>query len=178
MIGEVPDAEHIRRQVRGLHPDVVMLSTSLAGRDLEGTIAAIRAASPATSVLAIAGAGESSEQLIAAGSSGVIHRGLEADAIAQSVISVAGGSQIVIARDDEPSAGEPVGLLTPRELSILALIAAGDTNAQIGDSLFIATKTVERHVATIIRKLGRPEPGSRDGGRRHARHCAAARAPP
>jgi DNA-binding NarL/FixJ family response regulator len=70
------------------------------------------------------------------------------------VISVAGGSQIVIARDDEPSAGEPVGLLTPRELSILALIAAGDTNAQIGDSLFIATKTVERQVATIIRKLG------------------------
>ena len=154
VVGEARDPEHLSSQARSLHPDVLILSTDIARSDVEGTIAAIRSASPGTSVVAMAGAGDSSEQLIAAGSSGVIHRGLEADAIAQSVISVAGGTQIVIARDDELSAAESGGLLTSRELSILSLIAAGDTNAEIGETLFIATKTVERQVATIIRKLG------------------------
>ena len=154
VIAESPDARQLSGQVRSLHPDVVMLSTSLAGRDLAGTIAAIRTASPATSVLAIAAPGDTSERLVEAGSSGVIHMGLDAEAIAQSVVSVVGGSQIVIARDDEPSSGEAGDLLTARELSILELIAAGDTNAQIGESLFIATKTVERQVASIVRKLG------------------------
>jgi DNA-binding NarL/FixJ family response regulator len=154
VVGEAPDVERLPGQVRSRHPDVVMLSTGLAGRDLGGLIEAIRKASPATSVLAIAAPRDSSDGLIEAGASGVIHLGLGAEAIAQSVISVVSGSQFVIARDDEQPAAAPGGALTPRELSILALIAAGDTNAQIGESLFISSKTVERQVATIVRKLG------------------------
>jgi DNA-binding NarL/FixJ family response regulator len=34
------------------------------------------------------------------------------------------------------------------------LMAAGRTNTEIGQTLFLATKTVERQVATIVRKLG------------------------
>ena len=37
---------------------------------------------------------------------------------------------------------------------MVALIAAGDTNREIGKKLFLATKTVERQVATVVRKLG------------------------
>ena len=33
-------------------------------------------------------------------------------------------------------------------------MSAGRTNAEIGATLFLATKTVERQVATVIRKLG------------------------
>ncbi len=153
VIGEAPALAHLHNQVRQLHPDVILLSTGLADGELKATISAIRAASPATAILAIAGAGDRGEELISAGSNGVIHRGLEAEEIVQAVISVAGGSQVVIAREDERSNGSSIESLTDRERSILTLVAAGETNAQIGKVLFLATKTVERQVATIVQKL-------------------------
>src|SRR4029077_18759252 len=44
--------------------------------------------------------------------------------------------------------------LTPRELEILALVAAGRSNGEIGKQLFISTKTVSVHVSNILAKLG------------------------
>ena len=41
-----------------------------------------------------------------------------------------------------------------REREVLALLARGMTNAQIGDSLFISTKTAGHHVSRILAKLG------------------------
>jgi DNA-binding CsgD family transcriptional regulator/tetratricopeptide (TPR) repeat protein len=43
--------------------------------------------------------------------------------------------------------------LTPREAEILALVAEGRTNGEIGKQLFIATKTVSVHVSNILGKL-------------------------
>ncbi|WP_167305907.1 helix-turn-helix transcriptional regulator [Nocardioides euryhalodurans] len=45
-------------------------------------------------------------------------------------------------------------VLTPREQEILALVAAGRTNGEIGKQLFISTKTVSVHVSNILGKLG------------------------
>ena len=47
----------------------------------------------------------------------------------------------------------PFGL-TARELQVLALIAEGATNRQIGASLFMAEKTASVHVSRILSKLG------------------------
>ena len=44
--------------------------------------------------------------------------------------------------------------LTPREREILALVAEGRSNGEIGKQLFIATKTVSVHVSNILGKLG------------------------
>lgn len=44
--------------------------------------------------------------------------------------------------------------LTPRERQVLALIAEGLTNRQIGRRLFISEKTASVHVSAILRKLG------------------------
>ena len=44
--------------------------------------------------------------------------------------------------------------LTPREAEVLALVAAGRTNRQIGDDLFVSDKTASVHVSNILRKLG------------------------
>ena len=44
--------------------------------------------------------------------------------------------------------------LTAREAEILALVAEGRTNGEIGKQLFIATKTVSVHVSNILAKLG------------------------
>jgi non-specific serine/threonine protein kinase len=43
--------------------------------------------------------------------------------------------------------------LTPRELEVLRLLAAGRTNKEIGDALFISHRTVNAHVTHIFAKL-------------------------
>ena len=47
----------------------------------------------------------------------------------------------------------PFGL-TNREMTVLALIGNGDTNARIGAKLFISERTASVHVSNILRKLG------------------------
>jgi DNA-binding CsgD family transcriptional regulator len=48
---------------------------------------------------------------------------------------------------------DPFGL-TPRERQVLALVAQGATNRQIGAALFMAEKTASVHVSRILAKLG------------------------
>ena len=52
-----------------------------------------------------------------------------------------------------PPAADPFGL-TRRELEVLALVAAGRTNRQIADALFISESTAGVHVSNILGKLG------------------------
>ncbi|HEX7097427.1 MAG TPA: response regulator transcription factor, partial [Acidimicrobiales bacterium] len=44
--------------------------------------------------------------------------------------------------------------LTPREAEVLALVAAGRTNREIGTELYVSEKTASVHVSNILRKLG------------------------
>lgn len=56
-----------------------------------------------------------------------------------------------------PGAGRPApgtGPLTAREHEVLALIAEGLTNSEIGERLFMSPKTASVHVSRIITKLG------------------------
>jgi DNA-binding NarL/FixJ family response regulator len=57
---------------------------------------------------------------------------------------------------DRARAGETLhkDLLTPREEEIVKLVAEAHTNEEIAEMLFISKKTVERHRANILEKLG------------------------
>ncbi len=55
------------------------------------------------------------------------------------------------ARNDRPLREDP---LTPREQEVVKLIAEGYSNKQIAQTLVISGKTVERHRANILEKLG------------------------
>jgi DNA-binding NarL/FixJ family response regulator len=56
---------------------------------------------------------------------------------------------------ERASAGETHGeMLTPREEEIVKLVAEAHTNDEIADMLVISKKTVERHRANILEKLG------------------------
>jgi DNA-binding CsgD family transcriptional regulator len=46
--------------------------------------------------------------------------------------------------------------LTPRELQVLRLVAAGKTNKAIADELCLSEKTIDRHVSNILVKLAVP----------------------
>ncbi|MFD7320193.1 AAA family ATPase [Streptomyces sp. NPDC059875] len=54
----------------------------------------------------------------------------------------------------EPEPGDDAFGLTPREQDVLRLVAAGRTNRQIAEELFISPKTASVHVSNILAKLG------------------------
>ncbi len=56
--------------------------------------------------------------------------------------------------DDELQVAIDTGPLSPREREVVKLVAAGMTNRQIGDRLFIAERSAEGHVERIRNKLG------------------------
>jgi DNA-binding CsgD family transcriptional regulator len=58
-----------------------------------------------------------------------------------------------VSQPAEHSAVTTLGL-TPREAEVLALVAEGRTNRQIGQALFITPKTASLHVSRILAKLG------------------------
>jgi len=45
-------------------------------------------------------------------------------------------------------------LLTERERAVARLIAAGASNPEIAQELFLSRKTVERHVSNLLKKVG------------------------
>jgi DNA-binding NarL/FixJ family response regulator len=63
---------------------------------------------------------------------------------------------------------DPSEVFTPREVEVLALMAQGRTNRQIGAALYISEKTASVHVSNILGKLSA-------GSRTEAVAVAAAR---
>jgi DNA-binding NarL/FixJ family response regulator len=49
---------------------------------------------------------------------------------------------------------DPSAVFTPREAEVLALLAQGRTNRQVGAALYISEKTASVHVSNILAKLG------------------------
>lgn len=72
----------------------------------------------------------------------------EALAEALAVRAVPAGKMFPVAQPAAETHG-----LTPRELEILRLIAAGRVNREVADVLYISPATVARHIANIYRKL-------------------------
>ncbi len=81
---------------------------------------------------------------------------LGAGPLLAEIEAVARRTRISVEAPARPSLGRgPAQLgLTPREIEVLELVAAGRTNRQIGDELFVSEKTASVHVSNILRKLG------------------------
>jgi two-component system response regulator DesR len=85
----------------------------------------------------------------AAGASGFVSKDLDAAEVARAVRQVGAGMTLF-----PPKAEQPAPLLSEREREVLALIAAGSTNREIADQLFLSPHTVKEHTSTLYRKLG------------------------
>jgi len=153
VVGDAATGEETRGQVHRLHPDVVLIDGHQSEGEVERTLTAIKSSLPSCAVLVLADyeTGRESE-LVERGASGVVHRSVSGEELTESVRAVARGAKVA---SFAGAAGEQSGAgLTARERAVLTLLSAGRTNAEIGTTLFLATKTVERQVATVIRKLG------------------------
>jgi DNA-binding CsgD family transcriptional regulator/tetratricopeptide (TPR) repeat protein len=82
-------------------------------------------------------------------------RSLRAEPLDAAVRELARRAGMDLGRDagGQAAAARPGGL-TAREQEILALVATGLTNRQIGDHLFITEKTASHHVSNVLAKLG------------------------
>jgi DNA-binding NarL/FixJ family response regulator len=80
----------------------------------------------------------------------------EIDALARRARLAIAEAEPAAAAEIEEAAESPAEQLglTPRELEVLLLVAAGRTNREIGAELFMSEKTASVHVSRILAKLG------------------------
>jgi DNA-binding NarL/FixJ family response regulator len=135
--------------VRTLRPHVALVDLFLAGESGADVCKSIREASPSTRVLLISGAGRMSPAAArAAGASGFVSKDLEARDLAAAVRLV-GLGMTMFARKAE----QPQPLLSEREREVLDLIAAGSTNREIAEQLYLSPHTIKEHTSALYRKL-------------------------
>jgi DNA-binding NarL/FixJ family response regulator len=101
------------------------------------------------------------ESLRAGASGYVLKSGADEDIVSAARATMRGESFLypsavnTLVRDYlERGADEQPDVLTPRELEVLKLIAEAHTSREIAEELVISVKTVERHRANILEKLG------------------------
>jgi two-component system response regulator DesR len=130
-------------------PHVALVDLFLSDESGAELCASIRKSSPSTRVLLISGAGRMSPAAArAAGASGFVSKDLEAAEIAAAVRMVGLGMTMFA-----PKAEQPAPLLTEREREVLDLIAAGSTNREIAERLYLSPHTVKEHTSALYRKL-------------------------
>lgn len=81
---------------------------------------------------------------------------LGAAALMPDALKVTRAAGLPVPRGRDSAARVPTGVsttLTPREGEVLALVAAGRSNRQVAEQLFISVKTVSVHVSNILAKL-------------------------
>jgi len=141
-------------------PDVLLLDLRLPEPVLPALPALLEAA-PGTAVLVLTAEVDPvfARDALRAGAAGYQVKDRPAAELVQAVRAVAAGQRHVdpavgaglVAVPDAP---EPPDGLTRREAEILALLAGGHTNREVGDALFLSVRTVESHRARIQLKLG------------------------
>lgn len=98
--------------------------------------------------------------VVAAGAQGCLYRDAEAPRLAAALRALAAGLAVFDAAMERRRprtagfTGEPPEPLTPRELEVLQLLAAGLSNRRIAESLGISEHTAKFHVTAIVAKLG------------------------
>jgi DNA-binding NarL/FixJ family response regulator len=167
VVGEAADGQEAVDKVDKLLPDIVLMDMVMPRMNgLEAT-ARIKQRHDDVKVLILSmyDDDEYVQQVIQAGASGYVLKGMAADDLILAIREVYAGSSFLnpaIAakliedyvrrvRGDEGDGGEEP--LTAREREVLKLIAEGNTNQEIADVLCLSRKTVESHRANIMRKL-------------------------
>jgi len=156
VVGEARSADELRGQVARLCPDVILLDEQLEAEHSLKLIRELASTSPNSAVIITArNHVTAAAELLEAGGAGVIHKSIDPDELVNAVRAVANGSRLIAGSsgggEEQENGSYP---LSKRQREILALVASGQTNAEIAEALFFATKTVERHVATIFGRLG------------------------
>jgi DNA-binding NarL/FixJ family response regulator len=166
VVGEAGNAAEAVQQVEGLQPDIVLMDIRMPG---EGGIEATREITsrfPKTRVIMLTSFTDDElvMRAIQAGASGYVLKQADNEDLLRAISAVSRGEALLdtattarlldqmrtLSQRIEQDAFQD---LSERELEVLAELARGKTNAEIGSVLFLSEKTVRNHVSTILEKL-------------------------
>lgn len=167
VVGELDRGFEVRGEVARLRPDVVVMDVRMPGVDGISATRVLTRDSDAPPVLVLTTFDD--EEILAgalrAGATGFLLKGTPAEDLQRAVrVLAAGGAWLdpmitgrvlTSYREGLPPMrpGARVGLLTPREKDVLALIGSGLSNAGIAAELFLGEGTVKTHISHIFTKL-------------------------
>ncbi|MGY1805999.1 response regulator [Blastococcus sp. SYSU D00669] len=169
VVGEAADGAAGVRVVTEQRPDVVLLDVRMPGVDgLEAARRIIAAALPTrVVVLTTFDEDEYVAAALRAGVSGFLLKVAPPEDLVAAVRTVAAGQGLLdpavtlrviesfaAAPAPDPGAAGRLGELTERETDVLALVAAGLSNAEIAARLYLGEATVKTHVSRVLLKLG------------------------
>lgn len=165
IVGEASTIGDARRLIPDLRPQVVVLDTQLPDGSGIDLCRDLRTLAPEARTLVLTSQ-DDEETIVAAmhaGAVGYVLKQVEGTSLLSAVRTIASGHSLVdpaLARRMinwmEQTSDAPAELagLTDQQLRILALLAEGLTNREIGTRLYLAEKTVKNHVTRILAKLG------------------------
>ncbi len=165
VVGESGSVREAIARIPALRPDVAVLDGRLPDGSGIDVCREVRSIDPTIKALILTSY-DDDEALFAAilaGAAGYVLKQIAGSDLIDGVRRVAAGQSLLdpalTARVLErvrkgPEANEELAKLTEQERKILALIAEGLTNRQIGERLFLAEKTVKNYVSSILAKLG------------------------
>lgn len=165
VVGEAATAAQARSRVGAIRPDVALLDVRLPDGSGIDVCRDLLSADPGIRCIMLT-AYDDDEAIYAAvmaGASGYIIKDIRGGGLIESVRKVAAGHTLmdpslkrrVVDRMQDDSNEDPrLATLSEREREVLALIADGLTNRQIGARLSLAEKTVKNYVSSMLSKLG------------------------
>jgi DNA-binding NarL/FixJ family response regulator len=171
VVGEASDGEEAVRLALRERPDVVLMDIRMP--NLDGIAATARLAGPGVAdalrvvILTTYDLDEYVFDALAAGASGFLLKDVPPEDLIHGVKVVASGDALLAPSVTRRLIAEfaqgrrthkPVPLpgpsLTPREVEVLELLARGQSNAEIAETLFVSDNTVKTHVTHLLDKLG------------------------
>jgi DNA-binding NarL/FixJ family response regulator len=163
VVAEAGDGREALAQIVALHPEVVVLDCELPRVDGTAVAAEIRRRDLPTRVLALSAHADERyvRGMIEAGAVGYLLKDEAPSVIVEAVRAAARGegwfspkvAAQVAAWTRRETTAPPKVKLTERERQVLSLIVQGKTNKQIGSSLGISEKAVEKHLGEVFAKL-------------------------
>jgi DNA-binding NarL/FixJ family response regulator len=157
LVSQASTVQEAIQQYREHRPDITLMETRLP--DLGGieALIAIRAEFPAARILVLTSCDGDVDvrRALKAGASGYLLKTTPPSELLQEIRKVHSGQKVVQA-ELAAKLAEHIGedTLSAREVEVLALVAAGNRNRDIGERLFIAEETVKVHLRRIFEKLG------------------------
>jgi DNA-binding NarL/FixJ family response regulator len=157
LVGEASTGREAIEQFRALSPDITLMDLQMPEMSGIDALIAIRGDCPSAKVIVLTtyGGDALAARALKAGAQAYVLKGLVRKDLLETIRAVHRGLKRIhpdVAAQLVSHLGE--NALSRREMAVLALVAAGNSNKLIGARLSISEDTVKAHVKSILAKLG------------------------